>query len=243
MTMAKLGIPSLQHLARNWQESPKKVEKTLVRLAENPPIFNYNRVYSAVEDLLLLNVPVDQVVEGIKRAEKREGLADNFIEIIKLIHDHFLSISPAFVNKVSTRSYSVGRSLMVPFTPPLIYGIGGQLYFPWFSFWRSQPLSGEQLSLFVTLVYEILGQDPDLEDAKFEILDFSAPKGGEPRDLVVLDARDIPRLTEERKQEMLNIFAEGFGQAKQTLSAKAKTTTKDTSEEQDSRQIGFDGLW
>lgn len=48
---------------------------------------------------------------------------------------------------------------MVPFEGPMIYGVGGQLYFPWFSFWRRNPLANERLSLFVTLVEEVLLQD------------------------------------------------------------------------------------
>ena len=66
------------------------------------------------------------------------------------------------------RHYPVGRGLMVPFEPPLVYGIGGQLYFPWFSFWRRNPLSDERLSLFVTLVDEVLLQDPDLDTARLQ---------------------------------------------------------------------------
>jgi hypothetical protein len=76
----------------------------------------------------------------------------------------------------------------------MIYGAGGQLYFPWFSFWRQNPLARERLSLFVTMVDEILMQDPDLETARFEILDFSCPGPKQPRVLRVIDARDIPRI-------------------------------------------------
>jgi hypothetical protein len=37
----------------------------------------------------------------------------------------------------------------------------GQVYFPWFSFWRSNPLADASLSLFVMVVEEVLLQDPD----------------------------------------------------------------------------------
>lgn len=107
---------------------------------------------------------------------------------------------------------------MVPFEPPMIYGVGGQLYFPWFSFWRSNPIAKERLSLFVTLVEEVLLQDPDLETARFEILDFSCSAPKKPRTLTVIDARDVPRVGAARKTEMLEAFAEGYFRALEELS-------------------------
>jgi hypothetical protein len=112
---------------------------------------------------------------------------------------------------------------MVPFEPPLIYGINGQIYFPWFSFWRRNPLASEGLSLFITIVEEVLLQDPDLEDAVFEILDFSSPGKNMPRKLTVINAQDIPRVSEQRKAEMLSVFAEGFELAKAALAGSPKS--------------------
>ncbi len=236
--MAILRVPSLQHLSRNWRDTPVKVEKELVRLAENSPTFSYNPVYSAISDMLIFNLPYDQIMEGIRRATSREFVRNNYLDLITLIYGHFEGLAPNFVHRVSTRRYPVGRGLMIPFTPPLIYGIGGQIYFPWFSFWRSQPLARENLSLFVTLVYEVLQQDPDLETSKFEILDFSAPKGGAPRELTIIDANDIPIVSEKRKTEMLSIFAEGFLLAQANLANRAaKSTDKSQREEtEDVRQ-------
>lgn len=113
---------------------------------------------------------------------------------------------------------------MVPFAPPMIYGIGGQLYFPWFSFWRQNPLTNERLSLFVTLVDEILLQDPDLETARFEILDFSSPASKKARTLRVIDARDISRLADARKMAMLESFAEGYFQALKELAGASSSS-------------------
>jgi len=207
--MAELRIPSVQHLARNWRDSPETIARALVRLALNPPRFNYNPLYSAVRDLLVLNVPYNQVVEGIRRI-KRVKVRDNLLSVLPLIRDHFAGVSPDFYQNVDKRYYPVGRGLMVPFEPPMIYGIGGQLYFPWFSFWRQNPLVSERLSLFATLVDEVLMQDPDLENARFEILDFSCPGPKVGRSLKVLDAKDIPRLDDSRKAAMLEKFADGY---------------------------------
>jgi hypothetical protein len=215
--MTKLRVPSVQHLARNWRNDPVAVAKLLVRLVMNPPRFNYNPLYGAIRDMLVLGVPYDQIVDGIRKI-KRDGVRNNLLEVLPLVRDHFAGIAPDFFQTIDRRYYPVGRGLMVPFDPPMIYGVGGQLYFPWFSFWRRNPLANERLSLFVTLVDEVLMQDPDLENARFEILDFSCPGPKTKRTLTIIDAKDIPRISDERKAIMLEAFADGYFQALAALS-------------------------
>ena len=216
--MAKLRVPSVQHLARNWRSDPSLIARILVRLARNPPRFNYNPLYSAVRDLLVLDASYDQVFEGICKIE-RQSVRENLLEILPLIRDHFSGISPDFYQTIEKRYYPVGRGLKVPFEPPMIYGVGGQLYFPWFSFWRQNPLTNERLALFVTVVDEILMQDPDLDNARFEILDFSCPNPKGRRCLRVINARDIPRIDDAQRDHMLEKFAEGYLSALSELSS------------------------
>jgi len=227
--MAKLKVPTLQHLARCWRENPFQVQKGLVNLVLNPPTFNYNPLYGAVRDLLVLGVPYEQVEKGIQRIA-RDGVRKILLEVLPLIRDHFSGVEADFVQGVARRYYPAGRGLMIPFDPPLIFGVGGKIYFPWFSFWRGNPLKDEKLSLFVTLVEEMLLQDPDLESAEFQILDFSAPGPKHNRALKVIDAALIPRVTEERKREMLEIFAEGYFLAKAHLDALAAAADLDPKE-------------
>lgn len=141
--------------------------------------------------------------------------------------------------------YPLARDLMIPFTPPLIYGVNGRLVFPWFSFWKTNPLADERLSLFVTVVDEILKQDADLDNAIFQILDFSAPPKCKRRQLKVFDTKDIPRLSENRKKEMLMVFSDGYQLAKEALAAKSiKASKLITRRPQDDQQVdmfGFDG--
>jgi hypothetical protein len=99
-------------------------------------------------------------------------------------------------------------------------------------------LRGDALSLFVTLVDELLLQDPDLEESRFEILDFSAPNPKAARDLVVTQARDVPRLGEAAKRAMLATFAEGFLLATAEL-AGSKTTPDEHEEARANRQPGL----
>lgn len=231
--MAKLKVPSVQHLARNWQPTSERICKKLVTLANSPPTFNYNSLFFAARDMLVFNQPYDEIVEGIKRAVRRADVRQNLLGVLPLIRDHFASVSPDFVQSIDRRYYPICRGLMVPFDPPLLYGVGGQLSFPWFSFWRQNPLAKERLSLFVTLVDELLADDPDLAGAKFQILDFSVPKikGREPeRALRVIDARDIPRVDDRTKIEMLRVFADGYFMAEAELAGRRAASTEDREE-------------
>lgn len=216
--MATLKVPSLQHLARNWRDTPEKTCEVLVRLASNPPNFSYLQIDGLVTDLLVLKQPLEVVLEAAKRV-KRPSVRQNFLELLPLIDDYFRASSSNFVQPVSGRHFPIARGLMVPFNPPLIYGSAGKLCFPWFSYWRSNPLSGKNLSLFITAVDAILKQDPDLEDADFHILDFSAPAAGHPRSLTVIDSSSVERLSPEELQSSLAVFAKGFFMAERKLSS------------------------
>ena len=165
-------------------------------------------------------------MEGVRRKVSRKDIRDNFLEILPLIGGYFEEAAPTFVQTVNGRMYPLARDLMIPFAPPLIYGVNGRLVFPWFSFWKTNPLANERLSLFVTVVEEILKQDADLDNTLFQILDFSAPEKSSPRRLEVFDTRDIPRLSESRKNEMLAVFAEGYLLAKETLATKPVQANK-----------------
>ena len=230
--MAKLKVPSLQHLARNWRDDPQRTAKVLVRLALNPPTFNYNPLFSAVRDMLLFKQPYDQIVEGINRGVKRPGVRTNILGVLPLIRAHFEDVSPDFVQAVDRRYYPVGRGIMVPFEPPLVYGLGGQLYFPWFSFWRRNPLALKRLSLFITLVDEVLLDDPDLAGADFHVLDFSAPGAKLDRELRIFSSRDIPRVSEDEKLAMLATFADGYFLAQSHLAGYPSGKQTDDGREQ-----------
>jgi hypothetical protein len=62
-------------------------------------------------------------------------------------------------------------------------------------------------------------QDPDLEEADFVILDFSAPKSNHPRDLRVIDAHDIPRVHARHKLKCFRYLLKVIFSPKQSYSA------------------------
>ena len=208
-------------------------------MTKKGPAFSYEPLFGAVRDLLLLRIPYAQIEEGIRRGTAREDVRENFLSVLPLIRDHFDGVHANFVHAVTGRFYSVGRGLLVPFDPPLIYGVAGRIHFPWFSFWRSNPLAAERLSLFVTVVDDVLLQDPDLLQADFSILDFSAPKPKEPRELKIIAAADIPRISNARKKEVLDIFAEGYDLARKELQSSVDQSNSDRKDDSDPNQLGL----
>lgn len=236
--MAKLKVPSVQHLARNWRPTSAGVKRQLITLAKHPPQFTYEPLFGAVRDMVVLGVSYEQIVEGIRRVEKRAWVRESLLEVLPLLRSHFLTIEPdGLPNRVARWYYLLARDIQIPFEAPLEYSVGGQKYFPWFSFWRSNPLADRRLSLFVTLAEEVLLQDPDLDTAIFQILDFSCIEGADERQLQVVDARDIPRLNETEKQSMLEVFAEGYRAARDELAGvKYQKSKRDEDRSPDPKQ-------
>jgi hypothetical protein len=170
--------------------------------------------------MLLFSVPYEQVVDSIRRTERRRWVRDFLIEVMPLIGSHFAGMEPESPpRRVTRRFYPLARDIMIPFEAPLEYSIGGQVYFPWFSFWRSNPLADKPLSLFVAIVEEVLLQDPDLDTADFHILDFSRLDGEEKRRLRITSAHEIPRLEEREKRAMLEVSADGYRLARNELAS------------------------
>ena len=219
--MKKLRVPSLQHLARNWSDRPDRIAKQLVNLVEHPPTFSYEPVFDLVRDNLVFDLPLEAAIKGIEKHRCSPIAKRNFLELFPMIHAHFAKVKPSFVAEVGGRIYPIGPDLFVPFTPPLIYGVGLGLVFPWLSFWRNNPLAGENLELFVTLVSDLLAEDPDLEQADFQILDFSIPRGSDDRQLTLINTKEINRVSERRKLEMLDTFVTGYRLAQVTLATKS----------------------
>jgi hypothetical protein len=230
--MAKLTIPSLQHLARNWRDDPDLVRRSLVGLARNPPQISYASLNGAISDLLVLGVPYEQVEEGIRRAIRHPASRNGVLEILPLLCDHFDTLTPDFPpHLVARRFYPVARDLLIPFQPPLFYAIGGQRYLPWFSYWRGGSLEGRRLSLFVTLAHEMMLQNPELDAARFHIVDFSIPKGEQQRKLRIIEGANVPLLSDADKRHMLDVWAEGFRRAQAELASDSAATKKPAAEE------------
>lgn len=203
-------------MARIWRPDAEAIRKVLVRLTTHGPTFSYAPLFEIVHEMLVFGTSYEVYLEAVRRI-KREDVRRNFLGLMPLIRDHFDGIRPSYVHKVVPRLYSLSRDIQIPFSPPLVYAADGDVIFPWLSFWKTSSLERELLSLFVTLVEEIIFQDSDLEDAQFQILDFSAPDSHSDRCLTLTSANKIPRVSSQRKAEMLGGFAGGYRLARSQL--------------------------
>jgi hypothetical protein len=119
--MAKrVKVPSLQHMARNWRDTPDGVRRKLVELTKYPPLFTYDPLFAAARDMLVFGIPYPQVVDGIGRAERRPWVRELLIEVLPLIGKHFADIEPDSPPRaVARRYYPLARDILIPFQAPL----------------------------------------------------------------------------------------------------------------------------
>jgi hypothetical protein len=215
--MAKLKVPSVIHLARNWRPSEVGVKDALIALANSSPPFSYSPLLGMLRSMITVKSDLAEMELLINRGVRFELARKSYLEIAPLLSSHFSALSTTFVQEVSARAYPLSRHLRVPFEPPMIFGAGGKVHLPIFIFWRKNPLKGDQLALLASLVRELIAQDPDLDLASTTILDFSIPKGAEERSLREIPFCDIPELSVSRRDEMLAIFAAGYELARHEL--------------------------
>lgn len=236
--MTVLNVPSLQQVMKNLHDSSEMVRHDLLKMALNPPRISYRFLHKATQELVCLDTPLAQIEEGIRRVEKREGHLKNLLDILRLIDGHYRTLHPDFPPiEVAPRSYSIAPDIIIPFQPPLYYAIGGQPYLPYPNYWRNNPLRGKRLAAFMTIVDEIREQEPDIETARVHILNYGIPHGETERRLVVLDEKDIPRLTRDELSAVLQVFADGYREARDELAAlKPEKKDRDEAERRDPNQ-------
>jgi hypothetical protein len=239
--MAKLKVPSAQHLARNWKSEPSQICSDLVKLVRYPPRISYSPLFPLIGDILQFGTPKDDIERGIRMKAYREDIQENYLEILSLIYKKLDISYIQHTYLVQERYYPIGRGLKIPFRPPIMHTSNDNLYLPWFSFWKSNPLADRQLALFVSIVRDVMANDPDFEDAGFQILDFSAPIKGGPRKLAFIETESIPSLSADEMREMLDVFAEGFLMAEDALAKGSRENQRQEPSEtaSDSRQTSI----
>lgn len=231
MSKARIRIPSLQQVIKNLFDEARLVEKALIGNALHPPRISYKVLHRATQDRVCLDVPLSQIEVGIRAVEKRPSHLANLLSILKLLDRHFATIHPDFPPiEVECRYYRFAPDITIPFQPPLCYGIGGQLYVPYFDFWRKSPLTGKRLSVFMTILDAIRAQEPDLKHAIVPILRFAIPPNEDERKLLIVDERDIERVSQDELKRWLQTFAEGYRAAQSQL-AKAAADEQSTREQ------------
>lgn len=242
--MPNLKVPSPAHLSLLYRETPEKVMKAQLALLNGAPNFSYQPLYKTMRGLLGAACSEKELLSAISRCALRADIKEKYAELAPLIADYFSEKKIAYAIEVAPRFYPVARDLLVPFTPPLIYADDNGLCLPYLIFWKKHALRGERLSLFASIVREILDEDPDLCDARFEIVDMSAGSNteneSEARSLKIFSEDRIGKISKDRKRDMLSTFAEGFRRAKQVAAGMpSKRKKRDQMEKFDPSQLGL----
>jgi hypothetical protein len=207
--MPGVKVPSLQHLARVYDNKPEIIKKNLLRVADGTPIFSYGPIYPFINDYISIGADYNEILKAIARL-KSDLARKNYAEIFPLIKEKYSTGMPKFVLTPPSSAYPVSRDILVPFAPAMYYRIGSKQCLPWFIFWRANPLVGESFSLLATLAREMMDSDPDLSAASLEFVDFSAPRKNGSRVLKTFQTKDFSGISNRRKIEMLEIFSEGY---------------------------------
>jgi hypothetical protein len=242
--MPSLKVPSPAHLSLLYRETPEKVMKAQLALLNGAPNFSYQPLYKTMRGLLGAACSEKELLSAISKCALRADVREKYAELVPLIADYFCEKKIAYAIEVAPRFYPVARDLLVPFSPPLIYADDKGLCLPYFIFWKKHALRGERLSLFSSIVREILDEDPDLSHARFEVVDMSAgsdlgDKSGV-RSLKVFSEEGIGKISKDRKRDMLSTFAEGFRRARQVAAGMpSKRKKREQMEKFDPNQIGL----
>ncbi len=214
--MPNLKVPSPAHLSLMCRATPEQVMRAQLSLLKSAPNFSYQSLYKTMRGLLGTVGSEEDLRKAICSCKLRSDVKEKYLELVPLISEYFSGKKVKYSLEVAPRFYSVARDLQVPFTPPLIYADEKGLCLPLFIFWKRSGLKGERLSLYASIVREILNQDPDLSEARLEIVDMSVDDSEETlnRRLRVISEDGVAPIGSKRKIEMLTVFAEGFRRAR-----------------------------
>lgn len=234
--LRKFSPPALHHLVSCIHDTPVEVSKALVQRYLSKPPFSYRLLDTLVQLAMKADISQSQFDDAVRKHQPPK-FQKIFLELTPLIHEHFSAIRPTFVLPVEPRKYLV-NTLEIPFKPAFAFGLNNELIIPWFIFWKKNPLKDKQVSLLVTLIDDLLQQDPDYREAKIQIYDFSAPNG-ESRELKITDASTIPRLSSEEVSKALEIFVDGYKLAQIELEGIFKARVNAVWKQGNSQQQGL----
>lgn len=242
MAIKKLKAPSLIHVARLYRPTSEQVKKEILKLANAAPPFSYEDLYELMWDRAHVGIPSEQIersIAGIGQKIKR----DSYQRAFAIADKFFENLDRSFEMRIEPRSYSIGRDLRVPFAPPMICGGGSNgPVIPWLLFWKQNPLTDEQTSLFMSMAQATIEEEPELDGASLLLVDTSIKALDEGGNACVLNAADVKRIPDQRLKEMLEVFATGFhmAQAEWQESVPVHKDARRSPEIDDSQQDMFD---
>lgn len=239
--MKRLKPPSsILQVARLSCPTKEGVKKEVLKLAQASPPFSYDDLYKMLWDLVRKTATKDQIkasIGGIGQKIKR----NSYLRAFAPASTYLQGVPMEYSLQVEPRSYSVGRGMRVQCAPPMVCGTPKGQMVPWLMLWQKNPMSKEQMALFVSMALDVLDQDGELEGADLVVVDTSdksLDKKGQPK---LLFAREMPKLPPQDVREMLEIFAQGFSLAEKEWSERLSANVNmDRNASSDISQLSLD---
>lgn len=210
-------VPTVVHLSRVWRDSPDGVKRALISLSKSSPPFSYDDLFKYIRNMLVLKKYREFLLNQISQKTKGDLKRVSFSSVAPLLFDYLGRYDDYNALDVMDKSFGFSSELRAEFKPKVTLMTGSDGVLPQFIFWKTNPLTIQQKSLMLTMIDLVMQGEPDLEDLRLELVDFSAAKGAAGRRLTVSSGNEIPRCTSSELTEMLEIFAEGYRLANEQL--------------------------
>jgi len=233
-----LKVSSLQNLVRNSYLDEEKVRRELMRFAKGFTVVSYQKMDGFVVDLARMNLSLEDVEKAANRIKPEKNRQVN-LELLPFVEEYIQQRREYDYQEIDLRCYPLSRDLRVPFKSQFVLVNRCEVILPVFIFWRNKALDTGQMSLFMTLIKEILEQEPDLEDAKVQIVDFGAPKSKAPRTMEVIHGDEIELLSEEEKIDRLAIYVNALKSVNDELARNSTEAEKRPATTVDNNQLSF----
>lgn len=218
--MSELKIPGPQYVARDCYNDASKTQKALLLFDKNRPTFRYSPIDSLLRDILRFRLPLDSVLNGLKKVEKRAVVLNNFLEIATLAHQDLIKFEVQQLFEIEDQRFPIGQGLSIPLKNLfLIHACNkSTIIFP--IFWKSNPLTDNQFSILATIIRETLDQNPDFQDVEVIFYDFGAISKSTPRTLTKSPMSEIELLAPRELTKALQFYVEGFHAASNLIGRK-----------------------
>lgn len=215
--MAKIKFSSPLQLARYWDSDPEVIAKKLVQRRKEGPKYSYHTMYGFIRDILNFNVDQNKIIECIKKNGGTKYNKRLLIDLVPYFFSYYNSIQCDYCIEIQKHSYPLWTDMHIPFHAEVAYGCSGKLIIPHNIFWKTNPLSEFQLSIFKTICIRTMQQSSDLEAASLDIIDFSRPKRERGRRVRSIDENAARILSHAEIREVADAFRKGVELAQREL--------------------------
>lgn len=228
--MKKISPPSLQNAVRIWDPTPERICKNCIKLHDSQIPFSYQPINKLLLSKARFREETGALVHCIENKEKREWVLQSYVDILNLYGDEIDKLDPKFAVEIQGYPLKISRDLSIPVLSSILLGLDDTTVLPVPIFWSQNVLTNEQLRFLVTAIRAQMRRNPDIEDSRLQLWDFSKPSGEEIRRLRILEASSIQVFSDAEFHERLEILARGITLAQEVIDRREQKKSEDEME-------------